>query len=134
MEKGIVSPFNNFFINIYPKLADDIPTAVKSLESYFQKTNEKRKDKPTIKELKDCFPLSKQIKVLNHQCPKNCFGNVCDPLKYIFNWSFKKYTFLDFIKIAKVSPVFKGVAMQILVKLANICTLPIPVFLKFLND
>ena len=41
VEKGIVSPFNNFFINIYPKLADDIPTAVKSLESYFQKTNEK---------------------------------------------------------------------------------------------
>ena len=36
-EKRIASAFNNFFINIGPKLADDIPTAARSFESYVQK-------------------------------------------------------------------------------------------------
>ena len=38
--KRIANAFNNFFINIGPKLADDIPTATRSFESYVQKTNE----------------------------------------------------------------------------------------------
>ena len=67
------------------------------------------KDKPIIiNELKDLFFLSKQIKMLHHQWRKYCFGKNCDPLQYIFHLSFKKCTFPDFIKIAKVSPVFKG--------------------------
>ena len=37
-EKQIANAFNNFFINISPKLADDIPTATRSFESYIQKT------------------------------------------------------------------------------------------------
>ena len=36
-EKRIASAFNNFFINIGPKLADDIPTAARSFERYVQK-------------------------------------------------------------------------------------------------
>ena len=43
-EKHIANAFNNFFINIGPKLADDIPTDTRSFESYVQNTNE------TIKE------------------------------------------------------------------------------------
>ena len=79
------------------------------MESYVQKTNEKMKDKPIIiNELNDPFSLSKEIKMPHHQCRKNCFGRFCDPLQYIFHLSFKKCTFPDFIKIAKVSPVFKG--------------------------
>ena len=38
---------------------------------------------------------------------KNCFGKLCDPLMYIFNLSFKKSIFQDYMKIAKVIPVFK---------------------------
>ena len=108
VEKWIMSPLNNFFINICPKLADDITTAVRYLESYVKKTNEKMKDKPiTIKELIDPFFLSKQIKALHLQCCKNCFAKVCDRLKHIFYLSFKKGIFPDFIKIVKVS-LFKG--------------------------
>ena len=39
---------------------------------------------------------------------KNCFGELCDPLKYIFNLSFEKGIFPDYMKIAKVTPIFKG--------------------------
>ena len=39
---------------------------------------------------------------------KNCFGELCDPFKYIFNLSLKKGIFPDRVKIAKVTPVFKG--------------------------
>ena len=39
---------------------------------------------------------------------KNCFGELYDSLKYKFNSSFGKGIFPDYIKIAKVTPVFKG--------------------------
>ena len=52
--------FNNFFINVGPKLADEIPTATRSFESYVQNTNETIKEEPiTINELKDAFFPSK---------------------------------------------------------------------------
>ena len=59
-EKHITNAFNNFFINIGPKLADDIPTATRFFESYVQNTNEIIKEEPiTINELKDAFFPSK---------------------------------------------------------------------------
>ena len=50
-----------FFINIGPKLVDDIPTATRSFESYVRKANETINDELiTINELKDAFfPLKK---------------------------------------------------------------------------
>ena len=39
---------------------------------------------------------------------KNCFCELCDPLKYIFNLSFEKGIFPDYMKIAKVTSAFKG--------------------------
>ena len=39
-KKYIANAFNNFFINIGPKLADDIPMATTSFERYVQNTNE----------------------------------------------------------------------------------------------
>ena len=55
-EKQIANAFNNFFINIGPKLADDIPTFSRSFESYVRNTNETIKEELiTINELKDAF-------------------------------------------------------------------------------
>ena len=60
-----MNAFNNFFINIGPKLADGIPTTTRSFKSYVQNTNETIKDEPiTINELKEAFITSKWIKVL----------------------------------------------------------------------
>ena len=55
-EKRIANSFNNFFINIGPNLADDIPAATRSFENYVQETNETIKDELIfINELKDTF-------------------------------------------------------------------------------
>ena len=52
-EKHTANTFNKFFINIGPKLANDIPMATRSFESYVQNTNEIIKEEPvTINELK----------------------------------------------------------------------------------
>ena len=37
---------------------------------------------------------------------KNCVVELCEPLKYIFNLSFQKGIFPDYMKIAKVALVF----------------------------
>ena len=39
---------------------------------------------------------------------KNCVVELCEPLKYIFNLSFQKGIFPDYMKIAKVALVFLG--------------------------
>ena len=132
-EKHIGHAFNNVFINITPKLADDVPTATRSFESYVQNTNETiKEERITINELKDAFfPLklnkSAGYDEISFNVIKNCFGELCDPLKYIFNLSFEKSIFPDRMKIAKVTSVFKGgdSADQYLY---------FSVFLKFLND
>ena len=55
-ENHVANAFNNFFINIGPKLVDDIPTATRSFESYVQNTNETiKEERITINELKKSF-------------------------------------------------------------------------------
>ena len=39
---------------------------------------------------------------------QNCFSELCDPLKCIFNLSFEKGILPDHMKIGKVTPDFKG--------------------------
>ena len=39
---------------------------------------------------------------------KKCFGELCEPLKYLFNLSIVKGIFPDDLKIAKVTPVHKA--------------------------
>ena len=58
-EKHIANSFNHFFINIGPKLVDDIPTAARSFESYIQNTDKTKEEPITINELKDTFFPSK---------------------------------------------------------------------------
>ena len=39
---------------------------------------------------------------------KKCFGELCEPLKYLFNLSIVKGIFPDDLKIAKVNPIYKA--------------------------
>ena len=99
-----------FSLILTQKLADDIPTATRSFESYAQKTNERTKDEPiTIYEPKDAFlPFkineSAGYDEISSNIIKICFGKLCDPLKYIINLSFEKYTFPDYIRTVNVTP------------------------------
>ena len=63
---------------------------------------------------------------------KNCFVELCDPLKYIFKLSFEKFIFPDYMKIAKVALIFKGGNSADLSNYLPISVLHI--FVKFLND
>ena len=39
---------------------------------------------------------------------KKYFGELCEPLKYLFNLSIVKGIFSDYLKIAKVTPIYKA--------------------------
>ena len=39
---------------------------------------------------------------------KKCFGELCEPLKYLFNLSIVKGIFPDDLKLAKVTPIYKA--------------------------
>ena len=45
---------------------------------------------------------------MNFICNKKCFGELCEPLKYLFNLSIVKGIFPDDLKIAKVTPIYKA--------------------------
>ena len=103
-EKRIANAFNNVFINIGPNLAATIPTATKSFKNYVQKTKETIKDEPiTVNELNNTVFFLKINKSVGYDeisfsVIKSCFGELCDPLKYIFNLSFEKVILPDCMK------------------------------------
>ena len=129
-EKQIENEFNKFFINIGLNLADVFPAATRYFESYMQQTNEATKNEPTtINEVKDTFSSLHIYKTagyheINFNVIKSCFGGLCDPLKYIFNLSFKKGIFLNYIKIAKARLVFKGSDSAVVSNYRPISVLP----------
>ena len=45
---------------------------------------------------------------INFNVITSCFGKLSEPLQYLFTLLFKKSTFLDDMKIAKVPTVFKS--------------------------
>ena len=95
-----------------------------------QKTNETIRNEPiTINELKDAFfslkiDKSAAYNEISFNVIKSCFGEFLDPLKYIFKLSFEKGTFQEYIKIAKVITIFKGVDSANLCNYQPISVLP----------
>ena len=95
-EKHIANAFNNFFINIGPKLAHDIPTATRYLESYVQNTNETIKEESiTINELKDTFFSLKINKnagyaEISFNVIKNCYDELVIHLSIYLTYHSKK--------------------------------------------
>ena len=66
-----------------------------------------------VNELKDAFFSIKTNKFpghneINFNVTRKCFGELCEPLQYLFNLSFKKGIFPNDLKIAKVTPLFKA--------------------------
>ena len=64
----------------------------------------------SINELKDAFFLLKMNKSpgpdgVSFNVTKKCFGELCEPLKCLFNLSIVKEIFPDDLKIAKVTPI-----------------------------
>ena len=111
--KNIANEFNNFFTDIGLKLAKKIPESSQPFESYMKKVNSEMENKPlSINELKDAFFSLKINKSTGHDdissynVVSKCFGDLCTPLKHIFDLSLENGIFPDSLKIAKVTPVY----------------------------
>ena len=72
------------------------------------------KTKPlSMNELKDALYSLKSNKSpgydgISYNVIKKSFGNLFEPLKYLFNLSIEKGVFPDDLKIARVTPIYKG--------------------------
>ena len=100
--------------SIGPDLARKIPTASKTFESFLNKIDiTMPADSITINEYKESFfPLktnkSPGYDEISSNVIINCFSELNDPLKYLFEKSIEKGVFPDALKIARVTPLFKG--------------------------
>ena len=111
--KKIADEFNKFFTNIGTDLANKIPNASKRFDFYITKVNTSMESQPlSINELKNAFFSLNINKSPGHDgvsfnVIKNCFGELCEPLKNLVNLSIVKRVFPDDLKIAKVTPIYK---------------------------
>ena len=67
----------------------------------------------SLNELKEAFFSLKTNKRpgyddINFNAVKKCFGEIHEPLKYLFNLSLEHWIFPEKMKIAKVIPLFKN--------------------------
>ena len=65
-----------------------------------------------VTELKDTFFSAKTNKCpghdeINFNEIRSCFGELCEPLQYLFNLAFGKSIFSGDLKVTKVTPIFK---------------------------
>ena len=113
-ETGIANEFNKLFPNIGTELAGKIPTASRAFENFLNEIDTTMlADSITINELKEAFFSLKTNKSagfdeLSSNAIKNCFRELNYPLKYLFGKSIGKEVFTDALKIARVTPLFKG--------------------------
>ena len=66
-----------------------------------------------MNELEDAFYSFKSNKSpgyddISYNVIRKCFGSLCQPLKYFFNISIEKDVFPGDLKIARVTPIYKG--------------------------
>ena len=114
-DKGkIAKEFNELLLITGIELASKIPVAKTKFETYVETVNSTMESKPlSINEFKDAFFSLKINKSpgydkINSNVAKKCFGELYDLLKCLFELSLKKGIFPDDLKIARVTPVFKG--------------------------
>ena len=112
-ENEIANEFNKYFADIGPSLAKNIPKPSILFESFLKRVNTTLPIQSlSIIELKDAFFSMKTNKSpgadeINFNVIKHCFGELCGPLKYLFDLSPQSGVFPDLMKIAIVSPIFK---------------------------
>ena len=112
--ESIAESFNKYFTQIGPKLAKDIGTSTKSFNEYIKKHDTTQPERViSVNELKDAFFSLKINKStgyddISFNVVKKCFGVLHKPLLHIFNLSLQTGIFPDKLKIARVTPLFKG--------------------------
>ena len=108
LETEIAKKFNEFFTEIGPSLARKISTPSRPFESFFKKGSTILPERClTINELKDAFFSLKMNKStgadeISFNVIENCFGELSDILRYVFDLSLETGIFPDPLKIGKV--------------------------------
>ena len=111
-------------------MTKDIGTSTKSFNEYIKKNDTTQPEKViSVFELEDAFfslKINKRIGYddISFNVVKKCFGVLHKPLLHIFNLSLKTGIFLEKLKIARVTPLFKGSENYELGKYRPISVLP----------
>ena len=101
-------------MEIGPNLANKIEKSSMNFEGYNKKCNSIQPEHPlSINKLEDTFfslniNKSPGFDGISFTVLKNCFGTLHKPFLDVFNLSIVKGLFPDDLKIARVTPVFKG--------------------------
>ena len=113
-QKTTVNSFNEYFVNVGPKLACEIPQSQMSFEMYHKEPDSSFEEVTlSDEEIKTVFFSLKGGKgpgfyEINYDIVKQNFNSLLVLLKYIFDLSLKSSTFPEKMKIARVTPVFKS--------------------------
>ncbi|XP_065645234.1 uncharacterized protein LOC136075726 [Hydra vulgaris] len=113
-ENNIANEFNNFCVNIGPKLAAKIPNVNKSFKEYLQcNKNQFKNEILTFKEYETAFKSLKRNKSsgidgINSNIVIDCFNELKVPLFKICKRSLNEGIFPDILKSAKVKPIYKS--------------------------
>ena len=113
-EKTIANSFNEYFVNVGPKLASEIPQSQRSFEMYLKGSDSLFEEVSLHdEEIKTAFFSLRGGKIpgfdeINYDIVNKNFNSLLVPLKCIFDLSLKSGTFPEKMKIARVTPVFKS--------------------------
>ena len=113
-EETIAISFNNYFVNVGPKLASKFQCTDKKFEDLLTKSITTLQEKHlSDNELKDTFYSLKINKIsgyddINYDAIRNAFGSLIKLLKHVFNLSLTKGIFPDQLKMVRVTPIFKA--------------------------
>ena len=112
-KKVIANKFNNYFVDVGPNLAANIPTSSKHFETYLSHNESSLLERYlTDEEFATAYFSLKTNKSpgydeVNANVIINTFKNISKPLKYIFNESLNQGIFPEKLKIARITPIFK---------------------------
>ena len=129
-QKTIASSFNEYFVNVGPKLACEIPQSQRSFEMYLKESDSSFEEVTlSDEEMKTAFfslkgGKSSGFDERNYDIVKQNFNCLLVPLKYIFDLSLKSSTFPEKMKIARVTPVFKSGDTSLMTNYRPISVLP----------
>ena len=129
-QKTIASSFNEYFANVGPKLACELPQSQRSFEMYLTESDGSFEEVTlSDEEIKTAFfslkgGKSPGFNKINYDIVKQNFNSLLVPLKYIFDLSLKSGTFPDKMKIARVTPVFKSGDTSLMTNYRPISVLP----------
>ncbi len=127
----ISEEFNNFFVNIGPKLASTIKTDGKCYHDYLKTpSNSNMYMKPIVKEevvkIIDSFNQNKSAghDNIGNFIVKRIANEISVPLTKIFNMSIRTGIFPDELKVAKVIPIYKKESPEIFSNYRPVSVLP----------